>query len=214
MSDLLELARGLHKQAAEKKEGGKLAGTAAGLATYAAGAKTSILAHNKINRSGGRSKAGMALNALGAMGEFGAIPVGLKVKRSLEKSAAKKDEPKNALRPGVVAGLATAAAGTTAANVGNAMAHRGAATTVRNSYRDPNVDRKNVKGFYENGKYVKSKTPGLQPARIKAVKEGANKLIIKGNKVRKAGIAGLVAAPVVGALVGKAHRMMSEKKDK
>lgn len=214
MSDLLELAKGLHKQAKEEKSG-KGAGWAAGLGTYIAGAKMSSKGHSKLIATGGKSKVGRLLNGAGAVAEFGAIPLGIQVKRNIEKKAAeKKDDKPSMLRPGVVTGIATAAAGTAARNTGTAMSSRAAKSKVMNSYRPTDVDRKNVKGFYENGKYVTSKTPGLQAGRVKDIASKSNKLMSKGMKVSKYGTAALIASPVVGALVGKAHRMMSEKKDK
>lgn len=215
MSDLLELAKGLHKQAKEEKSG-KGAGWAAGLGTYIAGAKMSSKGHSKLMATGGKSKVGRLLNGAGAVAEFGAIPLGIQVKRNIEKKAAekKKKEQSSMLRPGVVTGIAAASAGTVARNTGEAMKVRAAKSKVANSYRPTDVDRKNVKGFYENGKYVTGKTPGLQAGRVKDIASKSNKLMSKGMKVSKYGTAALIASPVVGALVGKAHRMMTEKKDK
>ena len=215
MSDLLELARGLHKQAKEEKSG-KGAGWAAGLGTYIAGAKMSNEGNRKLVATGGKSRAARILSGIGAATEFGAIPLGIQVKRNIEKKAAekKKKEQPSMLRPGVVAGIATASGATAARATGSAMMHRAAKSTVANSYRPTDVDRKNVKGFYENGKYVTGKTPGLQAGRVKDIASKSNKLMSKGVKVSKYGTAALIASPVVGALVGKAHRMMTEKKDK
>lgn len=213
MSDLLELARGLHKQAGEEKEGGKLAGTAAGLGTFVAGTKINLKGQGMLARSKGKGKLGAIVNGIGNAVQLGSIPVGIQVKRSLEKKA-EEEKKKNALRPGVLAGLAAAGAGSGVLTKGTYMKARAASTTVLNNYRPHDVNRKNVKGFYENGKYVNGKTPGLQAKRIKDVAAKSNKLMAKGMKVRKIGAAAVLASPVVGALVGKAHRMMTEKKDK
>lgn len=212
MSDLLELARGLHKQA-EKGEGGKLAGTAAGLGTFVAGTKINMKGQAMLARSRGKGKLGAIVNGIGNAVQLGSIPVGIQVKRSLEKKA-EEEKKKNALRPGVLAGLAAAGAGSGAITKGTYMSTRAAATDTLNSYRPKDVNRKNVKGFYENGKYVKSKTPGLQASRIKDISSKSNKLMVKGLKMRNIGAAAMLASPAVGALVGKAHRMMTEKKDK
>lgn len=213
MSDLLELARGLHKQAGEEKEGGKLAGTAAGLGTFVAGTKINLKGQDMLARSKGKGKLGAIVNGIGNAIQLGSVPVGIQVKRNLEKKA-EEEKKKNALRPGVLAGLAVAGAGSGVVTKGTAMKARAAATQTINEYRSPVLQRKNVKGYYENGKFVKGVTPGLHKARVQDIAAKSNKLMSNGMKTVRKGGALMLAAPAVGALVGKAHRMMTEKKDK
>ena len=213
MSDLLELARGLHKQAGEEKEGGKLAGTAAGLGTFVAGTKLNLKGQDMLARSKGKGKLGAIVNGIGNAIQLGSVPVGIQVKRNLEKKA-EEEKKKNALRPGVLAGLAVAGAGSGVVTKGSAMKLRAATSETMNEYRSPVLKRKNVKGYYENGKFVKGITPGLHKARVQDIATKSNKLMAKGMKTVRMGGAAMLAAPAVGALVGKAHRMMTEKKDK
>lgn len=218
MSDLLELARGLHKQAAQKKEtkstlGGLAGGTAAGLGTAVAGVKS--WEHGAKLLKATKGKKGALAAGLGTGLLYGSVQVGRKVKDAIEKKAAEDKPKKDALRPGVVAGLATLAAGTGLHSKGqfqqaraldsvNKNANRAAASKLHNPSK--------IKGYYENGKFVSKATPNLRGKRILDVHAKANKLGMAGVKNAKRGGLAVLASPVVGSLVGKAHEMMTEKK--
>lgn len=220
MSDLLALARGLHKQAAQKKEtkstaGSVIGGTAAGLATAVAGGKAWKRGSAALKATGG--KKGALAAGLGTGLLYGSIQVGRKVKDAIEKKAAESKPKKDPLRPGIIAGLATMATGTGLNVKGNHQQVRAMKVSNRNierTYRSDGYTPKKVKGYYENGKYVHKETPNTRAKRLLAVNNKANKLGVAGMKNAKRGGAAVLASPLVGLLVGKAHRMMTEKKDK